>query len=49
MRDRYVNRNIIWIKPLIQRPRDQQAQNIRRNLILPTPLFECQQQYQRVT
>ena len=49
MRELFVNRNVIWIKPFIQRPRDQQAQSIRRNLILPTPLFECQQQFQRVS
>jgi hypothetical protein len=49
IREVYVNRNIVWIKPYIQRPRDLQAQNIRKNLILPTPLFECQQQFQRVS
>ena len=49
IRELYVNRNIIWIKPFIQRPRDQQAQNIRRNLILPTPLFECREEFQRVS
>ncbi|UJR16715.1 hypothetical protein I4U23_003615, partial [Adineta vaga] len=49
MRERYMNRNIIWIKPYIQRPRDQQTQDIRRNYILPTPLFECQQEFQRTS
>ena len=44
--DIYVNRNITWIKPFIQRPRDKQAQKIRRHLILPTPLFECREQFQ---
>jgi len=49
IRDVYVNRNIVWIKPYIQRPRDLQTQNIRRNFILPTPLFECQQEFQRIS
>ncbi|CAF3712950.1 unnamed protein product [Rotaria sp. Silwood1] len=49
MRTIYVNRNVIWIKPLLERPRDQQTQNIRRILILPTPLFECQKEFKRVS
>ncbi|CAF3907546.1 unnamed protein product, partial [Rotaria sp. Silwood2] len=49
MRELYANRNIIWIKPFIQCPRDQQAQNIRRTLILPTPLFECHEEFKRVS
>ncbi|CAF1340047.1 unnamed protein product [Adineta steineri] len=49
MREHYINRNIIWIKPFIQRPRDEQAQNIRRNFILPTLLFECQQEFRQVS
>ncbi|CAF0975366.1 unnamed protein product [Rotaria sordida] len=49
MRELYTNRNILWIKPFIQRPRDQQAQNIRRTLILPTPLFECHEEFKRVS
>jgi hypothetical protein len=49
LREVYVNRNIIWIKPYIQRLRDLQSENIRRNLILPAPLFECQQQFQCVS
>ncbi|CAF5011770.1 unnamed protein product, partial [Rotaria sp. Silwood1] len=49
MRELYTNRNIIWIKPFIQHPRDQQAQYIRRTLILPTPLFECHEEFKRVS
>ncbi|CAF3944692.1 unnamed protein product, partial [Rotaria sordida] len=49
MRELYTNRNILWIKPFVQRPRDQQAQNIRRTLILPTPLFECHEEFKRVS
>lgn len=49
LRDVFINRNITWIKPFIQRPRDQQAQHIRRHLILPTPLFECRKQFIRVS
>ncbi|CAF4177970.1 unnamed protein product, partial [Rotaria sordida] len=49
MRTIYTNRNVIWIKPLLERPRDQQAQNIRRIIILPTPLFECQKEFKRVS
>ncbi|CAF4298072.1 unnamed protein product, partial [Rotaria sp. Silwood2] len=45
----YANRNIIWIKPLLERPRDQQAQHIRRILTLPTPLFECRKEFERVS
>ncbi|CAF3102815.1 unnamed protein product [Rotaria sp. Silwood2] len=48
-RDLCRNRNILWIKPFIQRPRDQQAQNIRRTLILPTPLFECHNEFKQVS
>ncbi|CAM4829130.1 unnamed protein product [Rotaria magnacalcarata] len=49
MRTIYINRNVIWIKPLLERPRDQQAQNIRRTLILPTTLFECQKEFKRAS
>ncbi|CAM2726708.1 unnamed protein product [Rotaria socialis] len=49
MRTIYTNRNVIWIKPLLERPRDQQAQNIRRVLILPTTLFECQNEFKRAS
>ena len=49
LREIYVNRNVTWIKPFIQRPRDEHAQEIRRNLILPTPLFECREQFQHIS
>ncbi|CAF1490875.1 unnamed protein product, partial [Adineta ricciae] len=49
LREQYVNRNIIWIKGLLQHQRDQQAQNVRRRLILPTPLIECQQEFRRTS
>ncbi|CAF1188642.1 unnamed protein product [Rotaria sp. Silwood1] len=49
LRDNFVYRNLIWIKDFLQRPQDQEAQNIRQNLILPIPLFESREQFQRVS
>ncbi|CAF4915976.1 unnamed protein product [Rotaria sp. Silwood1] len=36
----FVNRNCYWIRPMIAHSNAQQAQTMRRNLILPTPLFQ---------
>jgi hypothetical protein len=49
MREQYSNRNLLWIKPFFQKDRDQETRNIRRELVLPTPLFECQEAFQRIS
>ncbi|CAF5120810.1 unnamed protein product, partial [Rotaria sp. Silwood1] len=48
LREIYVNRNLLWIRPFFQRLRDQQATNVRQTLILPLPLFECREEFERV-
>ncbi|CAF3368108.1 unnamed protein product [Rotaria socialis] len=48
LRELYVNRNIFWIKPFFQSSRDQQVANARQNIILPMPLFQCREQYERI-
>ena len=47
-REQYVNRNLWWIRPFIQKTRDQETKNIRQELVLPTPLFQCQDEFQKV-
>jgi hypothetical protein len=49
LREVHVNRNVVWMKSFLLRPPDQQAQDIRRNLVLPTPLFECREDFQRIS
>ena len=48
LREIYVNRNILWIKPLFQRSSDQQTKNTRPTLIVPMPLFQCREQFERI-
>ncbi|CAM4786953.1 unnamed protein product, partial [Rotaria magnacalcarata] len=48
LREFYVNRNILWIKPFFQRSRDQQTKSTRPTLIVPMPLFQCREQFKRI-
>ncbi|CAF5077284.1 unnamed protein product, partial [Rotaria sp. Silwood1] len=48
LRDIYVNRNLLWIKPSFQRSRDQQTTNVRQTIIPPMPLFQCRPQFLRI-
>ncbi|CAF4169052.1 unnamed protein product [Rotaria sp. Silwood2] len=48
LREVYVNRNLLWIKPFFQRSRDQQTTNVRQTLIIPMPLFQCREQFVRI-
>ncbi|CAF5024673.1 unnamed protein product, partial [Rotaria sp. Silwood1] len=48
LRDIYVNRNLLWIKPFFQRSRDQQTTNVRQTIIPPMPLFQCRPQFLRI-
>ncbi|CAF2688702.1 unnamed protein product [Rotaria sp. Silwood2] len=48
LRDIYVNRNILWVKPIFQGSRDQQAKITRPTLIVPIPLFQCREQFERI-
>ncbi|CAF2141662.1 unnamed protein product [Rotaria magnacalcarata] len=48
LRELYVNRNILWIKPFFQSSRDKQVANARQNIILPMPLFQCREQFERI-
>jgi hypothetical protein len=46
LRDIFVNRTLLWIHPLISQSFDQAG--AQHNLILPTPLFECRTEFERV-
>ncbi|CAF0884533.1 unnamed protein product [Adineta steineri] len=48
LRDIFTNRTCTWIRPIIAQSNGQQTQEIRHNLILPTPLFECHDEFIRV-
>ncbi|CAF3395094.1 unnamed protein product [Rotaria sp. Silwood1] len=48
LRDIIVNRNVTWIRPMITLPTGQKTKEIRRILTLPTPLFECYDEFLRV-
>ncbi|UJR36511.1 hypothetical protein I4U23_029232 [Adineta vaga] len=43
------NRNVTWMKPMIAVSTNQDTQDIRSVLTLPTPLFECQEEFIRVS
>jgi len=48
LRDIIKNRNVTWIRPMIALPTGKKTQEIRHSLILPTPLFECRDEFLRV-
>ncbi|CAF0809248.1 unnamed protein product [Rotaria sordida] len=48
LRDIIINRNVTWIRPMIALTTSQKTKEIRRSLILPTPLFECYDEFIRV-
>ncbi len=48
LRDIIKNRNITWIRPMIDLPTGKKTQEIRHSLILPTPLLECRDEFLRV-
>ena len=48
LHDIFVNRICTWIRPIIAQPNGKQSQEVRRNLILPTPLFQCRDEFIRV-
>jgi hypothetical protein len=45
---KYTNRKIIWIRSMIDQPSNQRLSNARRNVILPTPLFEYHEEFKRI-
>ncbi|CAF4692150.1 unnamed protein product, partial [Rotaria sp. Silwood2] len=47
-RDIIVNRNVTWIQPMIALPTGQKTKEVQRSLTLPTPLFECYDEFLRV-
>ena len=48
LRDVMIHRNITWLNSTLALPPDQRTQKARRELILPTPLFECYEEFRRV-
>ena len=42
----FANRNLLWIRSFITRSADEES--VQRNLILPTPLFECRSEFEHV-
>ncbi|CAF2688809.1 unnamed protein product [Rotaria sp. Silwood2] len=48
LREVYVNRNLLWIKPFFQHTRDQQTTNVRQTIIILIPLFQCQEQFVQI-
>ncbi len=49
LREVYVNRNVLWMKPFLQCHQDQEAENTLHHIFLPTPLFECREDFERVS
>ncbi|CAF1266229.1 unnamed protein product, partial [Rotaria magnacalcarata] len=39
----FYNRNVVWPRTILEKPQDQ------RNLILPTPLFVCEDEFKRIS
>ncbi|CAF3682110.1 unnamed protein product [Adineta steineri] len=48
LRDIIFNRNVTWMKPMLALFSGQKTQEARKLLILPTPLFECREEFLRV-
>ncbi|CAF1035564.1 unnamed protein product [Rotaria sordida] len=48
LREIYVNRNLFWIRPFFQRSHDQQTTNVHQTLILPLPLFQGREEFERI-
>ncbi len=44
----YTNRNIPWIHSMIIKPDAQQTSDARDTIILPTPPFECREEFKRI-
>ncbi|CAF1231023.1 unnamed protein product, partial [Didymodactylos carnosus] len=48
LRDIFINRTCTWIRQMITKPNGQLAQEIRPNIILPTPLFQFHKEFMRI-
>ncbi|CAF2215640.1 unnamed protein product, partial [Rotaria magnacalcarata] len=46
--DIYEYRNIYWMKSFFQSSQDQQVAHAHQNIIIPMPLFQCREQYERI-
>ncbi|CAF4419783.1 unnamed protein product [Rotaria socialis] len=46
--DIYEYRNIYWMKSFFQSSQDQQVGHAHQNIIIPMPLFQCHEQYERI-
>ncbi|CAF4479211.1 unnamed protein product [Rotaria sp. Silwood2] len=49
LREIFTNRNVVWARTILDKPQDQQTNEAQRNLILPTPLFTCHDEFKRIS
>ncbi len=49
LREIFSTRNTVWIRTIFEDLQNQQINEAQQNLILPTPLFECQDTFQRIS
>ncbi|CAF1081169.1 unnamed protein product [Adineta ricciae] len=49
LREIFTNRNVVWIRTILDKPHDQQMNDIRHSLILPTPFVVFHDDFQRIS
>ncbi|CAF1479670.1 unnamed protein product, partial [Rotaria magnacalcarata] len=49
LREKFSNRTVVWLRAILEKPQDQQTNQAQHNLILPTPLLVCEDEFKRIS